>query len=269
MAPAPSTAQKDRRARARSREPAAVAASLLLAGCAWGCSAAPSMSNVPIAAAPPPKDDGKPAEGGSGGAGHAAALEQLKISALEGRVDKQNSVKILLPDAPHWTRVKFWGVPSLVGFRYGKDHHAIVAAFVTYADPDPASKVGLPSTGACMKSFEGWAKPWVDAFEVDISHEPPKAVMWDGGALRRTAKDGPQVIDIDAVFAKTATLMDHGSYAAVYGGYPAWKGACVIVGIAVPAREDDGRAREVRDRFAQEVLPHVEVMTTEEPKERY
>jgi len=41
------------------------------------------------------------------------------------------------------------------------------------------------------------------------------------------------------------------------------------VGIAVPAREDEERAREVRDRFAREVLPRVQVIAKEEPKERY
>jgi len=39
-------------------------------------------------------------------------------------------VRVGLPDADHWMRVKFWGVKSLVGFRYGKDHHAIVAGFI-------------------------------------------------------------------------------------------------------------------------------------------
>jgi hypothetical protein len=41
------------------------------------------------------------------------------------------------------------------------------------------------------------------------------------------------------------------------------------VGIAVPSRDDSERARQVRDRFAQEVLPKIEVIAAEEPKERY
>ena len=148
-------------------------AALALSACgALGCSSATSSASRPALAAPPPKDDGKPAEGGKGGSGHAAALEQLKISAADGRVDKQGSIKVPLPDAASWMRVKFWGVPSLVGFRYGKDHHALVAAFVTHVDDN-----ALP--GACAASFESWAKPWLTAFEVEVRHDTPVAAMWN------------------------------------------------------------------------------------------
>ena len=45
--------------------------------------------------------------------------------------------------------------------------------------------------------------------------------------------------------------------------------ACLVVGVAVPSRENDQRAKDVRDRFIREVLPKVEVLTGEEPPERY
>ncbi len=233
------------------------------------CSASTtSLSNVPVAAAPPPKDDGQASEGGAGGSAHAAAMEQLKISPLSLRGDRQNSLRVLLPDAPHWTRVKFWGVPSLVGFRYGKDHHAIVAAFVTHVDP-PADGSPLPA-GACIRSFEAWATPWVEAFEVDVQHDAPRAIMWDGPrGVPRSEATPPQIVDIDSVFAKVATVAYRDAYAGAYAAYPAWKGACLIIGVAVPARDDEGRAREVRDRFAKEVLPHVQVIGRDEPKEMY
>lgn len=204
-----------------------------------------------VAAAPPPKDDGSSSKGGTGGEVHSAALEQLKLSVLGPRVDKQRSVRLLLPDAEHWTRVKFWGVPSLVGFRYGKDHHAIVGAFITRVGED-----ALP--GACAKSFEDWAMPFARSFDVELQHDAPQAFVW---------KDA--VANIQTLFAKTATLAERESYAVAYGAYPAWKGACLVVGIAVPSRDDEGRARAVRDRFAADVLPALEVLSTEEPKERY
>jgi len=228
-----------------------------------GCSGpATSTANLQVAAAPPPHDDGKAAEGGSGGSSHAAALEQLKVGVAEGRVDKQASVRVPLPDAPHWMRVKFWGVPSLVGFRYGKEHHAIVAAFVTHVDDNAAS-------GACAKGFEAYATPWIDAFEVDLTHDAPSAFMWRAKQGRGAPQEAPALVDVDTIFAKTATLAQHESYAAAYAAYPAWKGACLIVGVAVPSRDDEPRARAVRDRFAKEILPRVEVLTAEEPKERY
>ena len=69
--------------------------------------------------------------------------------------------------------------------------------------------------------------------------------------------------------ARTATLGVHDEYAAAYATYPAWKQACVVMGIAIPARDELERAKAVRDRFATELLPRVRVLSTEEPKERY
>jgi hypothetical protein len=215
-----------------------------------GCSTS-SLSNVPVTAAPPPKDDGKSAEGVGGGLTHSAALEQLKIAPFGFVVDKQVSIRIPLPDAPHWTRVRFWGVESLAGFRYGKEHHAVVGATITHVDPDAPQ-------GACTKVFEEWAMPWVQTFEVELKRDPPRAIAWHS-----------KIVDIDLLYARAATLAMREGYAVAYAAYPAWPGACLILGIAVPAREDEERARAVRDRFAREVLPHVQVIAKEEPRERY
>lgn len=226
-----------------------------LAGCASTAHAsttAPAASTLaPVAPAAPPKDDGSPAKGGSGGPEHAAALEQLRTARLDWRVDRQNTVRVLLPDAPSWLRVKFWGVQSLVGFRYGKSHHAIVGGFVVHV-PDET----VP--GACGKAFEDWAQPYADAFEVEIAHDPPTAFPWNG-----------KIVDVDSFVATTATLGDHDQYAAVYATYPVWPKACLILGIAIPARDELGRAKAVRDRFAAEVLPKVQVPSKTEPKEMY
>jgi len=220
-----------------------------LAFAACACSAAAPVHPQPVAPAPPPKDDGRAAEGGEGGPEHAAALEELKASPLGWRVDRQNTVRLLLPDAAHWMRVKFWGAKSLVGFRYGKEHHAIVGAFVLHVDDETAP-------GACGKAFEQWAQPWVDAFEVVLEHDPPRAFPWNG-----------KIVDVDSLVATTATLGVRDQYAAAYATYPAWKGACMALGIAIPARDELERAKAVRDRFAEEVLPKVQVIASAEPKE--
>lgn len=222
-----------------------------LVGALSACSSAPAAPPAHVAPAPPPKDEGRASQGGPGGATHSSALEQLKVAPMELRTDRQESIRVALPDSPHWTRVSFWGVKSLVGYRYGKGHHAVVGAVVT--------KVADNSEpGACAKSFNEWAKPYVGAFDVEIHHEAPQAAVWNG-----------QIAEIEVLMAKTATLMARDSYAVAYGLYPAWPGACLVVGVAVPAREDEGRAREVRDRFVREILPRVQVIKPTEPKERY
>jgi len=167
---------------------------------------------------------------------------------------------VLLPDLGHWLRVKFWGMKSLVGFRYGRDHHAVVGAIVlpAPADGSPQGTADEAAPGACGKAFEAWAQPYVDAFEVDVEHEPPRAAVWHG-----------KIAEIDTLVAKTATLGIHDEYAVAYGTYPAWPGQCLILGIAVPARDELERAKAVRDRFAAEVLPKILVTSKTAPKEEY
>jgi hypothetical protein len=237
---------------------------LLLALGAAACStahAATSPKNV--APAPPPVDDGNAAQAGAvGGDGHSAALEQLKVAPLVPRADKQNSVLVPLPDAEHWTRVRFLTLPSLVGFRYGKEHHAIAGGVVTHV-PDNSAQ------GACSKSFEDWAKPLIEAFDVEIAHDPPSAFSWTVPQPDPKAPKTIAIVDVDNLTAKAATLLIHDRYEVAWSSYPAWPGACLTIGVAVPVLNDQPRARAVRDRFAAEVLPKVIVTSTTEPKERY
>lgn len=221
---------------------------LVLAGCS---TAAPPPRAV--VAASPPRDDGRASEGGSGGAEHAAALEELKLAPLGFRMDKQYSVSIPLPDAPHWMRVKFWGVPTLLGFRYGQGHHAVVGGYITHV-PDNAAP------GACAESFEKWALPLIDAYDITIHRDPPTAAPWGDG----------KVAEIETLEAKAATIVEQGAQSIAYAIYPAWTGACLVVGVAVPTRGGDAqRATDVRDRFVREVLPKVRVLRRDEPTERF
>lgn len=226
-----------------------------------GCSGPPPQPKTQVLASAPPRDDGGSAKGGDGGNEHAAALEELKTAAVAStQRDRQGSVRIPLPDASSWVRVKFWSVPSLVGFRYGKQHHAVVGAFVTHVDDNTVP-------GACTKSFEAWANPWVEAFEVELEREAPVAVGWRPSPDSQAA---PAIVEMESVFAKTATLIARDNYAGAYAAYPAWgKNACLIVGMAAPSRGEDARAKAVRDRFIHEVLPKVEILSAVEPKERY
>lgn len=227
---------------------------LLLLGCSTGPSA-----QQPVIAASPPRDDGKSAQGGSGGAEHAAALEELKVAELGPAVDRQSSIKIMLPDAPHWMRVKFWGIPTLVGFRYGQGHHAIVGGDIRHVPDNSVS-------GACAKSFEGWAMPLIEAYDIDMHRDAPSAFSWK----RQSTDDSPLIGDLETLTAKGATLIEREEYTVAYATYPAWKGACLIMGIAVPVRDNDmDRARAVRDRFVKEVLPTLEVLVDEEPQKRF
>jgi hypothetical protein len=225
-------------------------APLALAACAGQIAPAPPVAPIVVVPTSPPKDDGKSSSITEGGLAHSAALEQLKVSRLLGVVDKQHAVRVLVPDARHWTRVKFFGVPTLMGLRYGKDHHAVIGVTVQHVDPNA-------SPASCATTFEAWGAPLLDAFDVDVNRDATTTFPWNGDEA-----------ELHVSYAKTASLAMRDGFAVAYATYPAWKGACLIVGIAVPAHEDEARARAVRDRVAKEVLPKVLVLAKEEPKAR-
>lgn len=235
---------------------------LLLTACTKGGKPATVAPSAPVVAASPPKDDGKTVDGPTNNDNHSAALEQLKVGPIINRIDKQSSVVVPLPDGQHWTRVRFLTVKSLVGFRYGKEHHAIFGGFVTYVDDNTV-------IGACDKSFEQWANPWIEAFEVELKHEAPTAFSWSAPPVPPSTRT-VSIIDIDSVHAKVATVIARDSYEAAWAAYPAWgTKACLVMGVAIPVRDDPERARDARDRFVREVLPKIAVTSYTEPKERY
>lgn len=226
---------------------AALAAALLpMPACA---SSRPGRALAVAPASPP--DDATTAEGGVGGLEHAAALEQLELSPLGWRVDPQHSVRLLLPDAAHWRGVRFSGLPSLVGFRYGKGHHAVVAGIVTHVADETAP-------GGCDDAFEGSARPWLDAFGVSLDRDPPRAIVWRG-----------KIAAVGSLVARAGLLGASEQYAIGYATFPAWKGACLVLGIVVPSRDELARSKAVRDRFVAEVLPRVEITRRTEPMGRF
>ena len=229
---------------------------LVVSALLLGCGAKPPPAPAVVKAAPP-ADDGKAAKGGSGGQEHYAALEQLRTAPLSTRTDKQDSVALDLPDGEHWTRVRFWTVKSLFGFRYGKEHHAIVGGYVLKVADNRAP-------GACTKAFEEWARPWVETFDVDVKRERDVDFAW-----LRTTGDKPIMITMHRLAAETAVLGMQDSYKGTYVGFPAWEGGCLIVGAAVPERGDPGRAEAVRERLASEVLTKARILTAKEPPEVY
>jgi hypothetical protein len=223
-----------------------------VAGCSNNVEAVRTPAAVIPIAARSPGDDGRPSKGGANGKEHSAALEQLRIAPLAKVIDRYHTFNLLLPDQPHWTRVNFWSVKTAAGFRYGKAHHGLVTAFVREVD-DTAQ-----DPRACVKEFERWAKPRIDTFEVDVELDKPTAFAW-----RNTT------VEVQSARARVATLAMNEDYAAAYAAYPAWKGHCLVVGIAIPGKDDIRRAVQVRDRFVAEVLPRVEVIADHPPKESY
>lgn len=184
---------------------------------------------------------------------HAAALEQLAAATLGTRVDREKTIKLPLPDQASWRRVRFLGVKSLVGWRYGTEHHGVVGAFVMDV------KDRTPET--CNEAFEAWAKPWLEVFDVRFEIGKPVGFVWKN-TLKPT--EPPEVLSAVTLHASTSSLMAQESYHATYAIYPAWPDKCLVVGMATAARGEEERAKKARDRFASDVFSGL-VLTSETP----
>jgi hypothetical protein len=219
---------------------------LLLAAVATGCrSAAPPK---PPISPPSPASITREEPGGNSSDPHASALERLIAQPWGWGKDKDDTLHVPLPDAQNWRRVKYIGVPSFVGFRYGDAHHAVIAVWVRAADN------GNAAPQACLASFESWGEPTARSFSVSMGP----------GTVSRAPWTDREVL-IKAVDAEINTLFTKKSYRAAYAAYAMWPGTCTIFGVAVPVRESPELAAAVRDRYVSEGFSRMEQRSSQPP----
>lgn len=212
-------------------------APVLLACLLLGCHS--TIARQPPGAPPTAQSVTRDEPGGDADDPHHAALERLLAEGWGWRNDRQDALHVPLPDWEHWRRVKFWGVTTFVGFRYGDSHHAVAAVWVRRPDD---GKTDEPAS--CLEQFESWgessARKWGASF--------------DRGELQRRKGPGGDVV-VRAVDASVDSLFSHKRYAGAYAAYHLWPGTCTILGFAVPTGDDDELARKVRDRYVAEGFP--------------
>ena len=116
--------------------------------CAVGCAGAPPPS-TPADRLATKTTVSRKNPGGDAVDAHNAAVNRLVNETIGYQRDKFNSLAVFLPDTRHWKRVRFYGYPTRVGFRYGDEHHAI--ALVDYKGPRP----GIALTIAAVALLAG------------------------------------------------------------------------------------------------------------------
>ncbi len=101
-----------------------------LAACGASPQAAKPAATVQVAAtpAPTPATVTEKEPGGDAPDPHAAELARLIEAPWGMRTDKADQVRVPMPDAENWKRVRYFGVEHYVGFRYGDVHHAMLIA---------------------------------------------------------------------------------------------------------------------------------------------
>jgi hypothetical protein len=188
--------------------------------------------------------------GGDADDPHVAALSRLLSEQWGWRNDKQDALHVPMPDWQNWRRIRYYGVPTFVGFRYGDDHHAVLALWVR-----PIEEGSEPTPDACLASFEKWASPTARDFSVELDEGIVTRIPWAHGE-----------VVIKSVEAQINTLFSRKRYSAAYGAYRMWDDTCTIFGVAVPVRGAEELARAVRDRYVKEGFRGMDQRTEKTPE---
>jgi hypothetical protein len=223
----------------------ALAVVLCLIGVA-GCGAAPRQ---PPGRPPTPASVTRAEPGGDADDPHQAALRRLATEGWARGADKDHQVEVALPDTVHWKRVRYRGIPHFVGFRYGKDHHVMVLAFVVEMPEDS------PVTGErCLRRFEAEARPHVRTWEVKLDRVETVTTRWDR-----------QPLPVHLVEGQVVSLLSRKEFSAAWVAYPAYPDACLVLGVAAQWQGQPELARQVRDRFVAEGFPETVILTATKP----
>ena len=189
---------------------------------------------------------------GPNDAEHEAAIARLAEAPWGMRIDKRRTFSLPLPDGGSWTHVKFWGITTLAGFRYGDSHHAVAAAFVFASTKTDATVEG------CSKRFLAWGRAHAKAFDLDIGEPRVDVVSWLGAPVVEGSPEASAQVRIYVLDAERRSVFGTSRYPSAFAVYPAWRDACLVIGVSVPG-DDAPLADVVRDRLVRDALPAVVV----------
>jgi hypothetical protein len=177
--------------------------------------------------------------GGNATDPHSAALERLTSAPWGTRNDKDDQLRVPLPDPENWKRVRYFGVEHYVGFRYGDDHHAMAIAFTQQLPPGTPTK-----SDTCLRQFEAWGLPQTHPFDVKFSPFESHLGTWQGQILESRSVDGRVNLGFSAA-----------EFSGAWAAYPAYPNGCLVLAIAIPWREHKELAQKLRDRWVSEGFP--------------
>ena len=204
----------------------------LTAGCA------PPPPTKPPGVPPTPKSMTVANPGGDAADPELVALQLLEQGAWSERRDRQGTISLVLPDLKHWRRVRLWGYPTRVAFRFGDEHYAVISVWY-----EPAK--GSDDPESCLKRFLDAQRPVADMFGVRASEVRVVKTLQQGETSSK-----PMVISIiDAAVESSAEQREYAGALAAYESFP---GTCLLQGFVASAGKHKELANRVRERWVAE-----------------
>lgn len=222
---------------------------LLLVAVALTVGCGSSTPKRPPGMPPTPSTVSRKEPGGDAHDPNRAALERLAGQPWGWRQDRNKVFSYPLSDSKNWRRVRYWGVKTFVGFRYGDKHHGVAALWAKRLEP------GEPETAElCLRKFEDWAAPIAHFYSTSFEDRGTQRATWEG-------KD----VIVKKVDANVKSLLAWRRYLGVMGASLAWPRVCVVYGYAFRVDDAEDVASAVRDRYAREAFGKLTVIANEPP----
>lgn len=215
----------------------------MLAGCSHAHTMPPGAPPTPISITP--KEPG-----GDAFDPQSAALDRLVHQPWGWRTDKREAFHFPLTDSRNWRRVRFFGVPTFVGFRYGDRHRAIAGMRVT-----PVQHDDPPTPEVCLQRFFEWGQPIADGNSAHVTDQLDTYSSW------RSRDD----VLVRTLQAEITTLLSGRRYFAVVGAMLPWPGICAMYGYAFEVGDAEELARTARDRYAKEAYSQLVMLARHPP----
>ena len=187
--------------------------------------------------------------GGDAPDAHAASLAQMLKGPFGWAGDKDDQVRILLPNGSQWKRVRYFGFEHLAGFRYGSDHHAVSVVLV-----EDTRQGRAPTSETCMRHAETLARPRAREFALVTQPVVETRVNWRGKSLLVHSTDGEFPYGFRRI-----------SFSAAWIAYPAYASSCLYQVFAAKYEGHPELARKLRDRWIAEAAAQVDIRTTTKP----
>lgn len=219
-----------------------------LSAFAMGCGSVPRQ---PPGSPPSPQTITREEPGGDAHDPHRAALTRLANEPWGFRTDREEALRIPMPDWGNWRRVRFFGMPTFAAFRYGDAHHAVIAVWVRKLEPGQRDDLD-----SCLDRFEKWGEPTARTFRLKTGRPQTSRARWAKGE-----------VVVRSLEARIDSLLSKKSFAAAYAGYRMWEGTCTVLGVAVASRDTEREARAVRDRYAREGFARMVQIMAKTPPE--
>jgi len=180
---------------------------------------------------------------------HAASLVQMLKGPFGWANDKDDQVRVMLPNASLWKRVRYHGFEHLTGFRYGSDHHAIAVVLV-----EDTRQGRAPTSETCMRHAETLARPRAREFALEVQPIVETRVNWRGKSLVMHSTQGEFPFGFRRI-----------SFAAAWVAYPAYESSCLYQVFAAKYEGQPELARKLRDRWMTEAATQIDIRTTTKP----